>query len=414
MTAQSFRYEVAGEEEHGNGLGFGVLPSAVPLKPDEWARLEELGRLSYSVLKKGNALLAESIERPQQATDWLARLFLASVSPEHRSLAAQLSVEASHRSAPFVRMFRLDVLPDFTVSEIQCPGSGWPFGLKLEELYLIAADQSPTLSAYARWIGGNRAVWWLYNESFSGAVSHMVSRCRSVGLDVLCQSDGEFSPEDTAVSAIIKRPPLPDLLSRPAGRKLAERWLEGRVEIDPMPCQVPETKFLLALLHDPRTRDRFTDEERSLANPTHLIVSADQPVEVRNGNGLVTVPFSRLAEMKAHCVVKYGGARAWDRFGGHAVYCLAKEKPRDRRAVLARALQEWHHDEEGWILQPAVLEKRLFPGGEANEYFVWRPGYSVSQSGEVSLVNAQINTRPSWKVHGATDSRFGLGALFGS
>ncbi len=399
----------------GTALGFEPLAAPCRLSEAERQRIEEVGRLAASVLRKGCGLLADALVSQDPRWNWLIDIMFASVPVEHRDLARAVMIKSG---ATPPTNFRLDLLGDGTIAEIQCPGSGWGFLLPLEALYGIKREDSAVIRAFGQWFRGRRGVWWLYNEAISNSVVHLADVCRAHGVRFDVCTTEEFNPDDPTMDVVVKRPPLPELLSEPKGRQLLRRWMDGRIEMDPAPSMMPETKFITALLHHPLTRHLFTAEEQGICHPTFIVESMEQQIDFQNGFGMRPFRIGDLAgasESQRRVVLKYGGARKWDRFGGHAVFALSKMgKRHEREEIIKRAVLEGATG-EAWIVQPFVAVKRTTASlglpvemhSNAEHYVLWRPGYQI-RDGSVIHVGTIVNLRSSWKVHGASDTKFGI------
>ena len=389
----------------GNQLGFETLPRPVMLSESNCDLIMAAGRRAATVLLKTNILFSEILRGRHKELTWVEDLFFASISPEHRGLARELAV-ATAGLVP--KNFRLDLFADGTIAEIQCPGSGWGFIAGLEDHYNLGS--STAVNSFSQWLGERTGVWWLYNEQMENSITHLANKLAMNGVNLLVQKTPDFDPNSEEWSVVVKRPPLPQLLESEKGRTLLYRWLDGEIDMDPIPSMIPETKFAMALLHHPQTKDFFTDDDRALCHPTTLVTSFDHSIgQHRIGDA------SRLSQSQRPFVLKYGGARAYDRFGGHCVFALNKMKSRpDIAGVVTRAVDEWNEDKEGWVLQPFISHKTTLTElgcGESSEkmYVLWRPGFQVQNNGEVKTAGILVNLRKSWKVHGASDTCFGLG-----
>lgn len=405
MQCLNIAYQSARTQTLTNNFGFEVLPQALVLAPSVYARLQRLGELALSIQTKLTGRLAEHWDDPQFG--WLKEIMSASVPEELKGLLAK-TIKASQFSAP-LGYFRLDVLPDGTIAEIQCPGTGWGFAAALEDHYGLPAN---TLSRLAELISGRKAVWWLYNTNFKRSVDYLVQRCQEQGLDLTAPTSEDFNPADSQMELVVKRPPLPELLESEKGRQLIERWLsqhsQGLLEIQPPPSMVAETKYNLALLFHPQTRNWFTDEERGICQPTYLIQNSLQVVAFEGRVdwqpvSLYNLPF--FGRSRRRVVVKYGGARKYLRYGGHGVEYLGEVTSGKAEECLGRALRDYLTRREAWIIQPFV-DGRQTVDGFGKYHFIYRPGYVGSD-----LTSIILNYRKTWKVHGASDCIWGLARL---
>lgn len=390
------------------GLGFHTFPSIVEVDPAMKQRWLDIGRLGQIVLTKATGLAAKAMVG-EPCLEWFSKLLLGSIPHEHHTLARDLMIAIGERSP--VRFFRADVIGEGKIAEFQCPGSGWAYARSLEQHYGIPAEESAILAAYKHWAKGRRLSWWLHNKSFQNSVRFLCEECRKVGVEVIVAEDDDSFDADSAV-AVIKHPPLPELIACPKGRRLIERWFKGEVELDLLPTMVPETKYFMAVLHHPSTHHLFTAEERDICPPTFVVYREDQVIS--SFCGLQNLTVKKLVERYAKRVVlKYGGARMGLRAGCHAVYYLGVGSSglTDRLALLSRAVVDAQED-DGWILQefkPAYWE---FPNdwGRPRKYFaIFRPHYYLNEdTGIVEMVNSVITARPDWKVHCRSDAHLGI------
>ncbi|HBW74218.1 MAG: hypothetical protein UX10_C0003G0018 [Candidatus Magasanikbacteria bacterium GW2011_GWA2_45_39] len=389
--------------------GFKPLPKIYTLTNSERDRIHEVGVISASVFKKTRDLVVSAL-RGDPALAWLAKAVLASVQPEFRSFASEVMI-ASESCLP--KNFRSDLLGDGTIAELQCPGSGWGYLIALENAYGISPENSQVSGTYRSWLRGRRGVWWLYNESMARSIQHLSNTCKGLGIKLDALTTDEFDPNDSSMEVVVKRPPFPELVASEKGRALLRRWLEGRVEIDPPPNMLFDSKLLMILLHHPTTRRHFTDDERGLCHPVTLVESMDQLIgETTIGN------LHAIDPSKRRLVLKYAGARYWERFGGHAVHALHKDcKRAEVMELITKALRQGEEG-EAWLLMPFVDSRRTFadlgmPEVSDKEtsrphYLLWRSAYQICDNGGVEHVGTVINLRHTWKVHGSSDTFCGI------
>lgn len=400
----------------GSALGFLPLPGVCRYLDREAARVAEVGVLGASALRKAAAIVVDAMVDPKDLR-WLEQIALASVPPEHRSFAREVIIASAGQP---IRNFRADLLGDGTIAELQCPGSGWGFVLALEEMQGVEAEQSQVVATYRAWLDGRKAVWWLYNEGLTASIRHLCAVCQAAGINLVAKTTDEFDPNDPALGVVVKRPPLPMMVGMDKGRQLLARWMEGQVEMDPPPNVLFDSKHLLALLHHPTTRDRFTPEERGLAHPTFLVESHDQTVSFANGVPGLTLRLGDIPNVtrdRCPVVLKYAGADYYNRFGGHAVYSMRHMRPEEREQILTRALEEGGRG-ESWVAQPFVEVKRRMedyglPPDDSKKagrtyYVLYRPGYTVDPDGTARCIGSFMSLRLTWKVHGSSDTYFGL------
>ncbi|GEM_PF-2937763 len=396
----------------GSDLGFEPIREICQLSVAERVRIVRAGELAGSVLQKSCRILAEAFQNNDPDLEWLRRITMASIPEEYRGFAKSVMIMNGEKSPV---NFRLDMLGDGTIAEIQCPGSGWGYTIALEELLGISPDNSSILQTYRSWIGDRTAVWWLYNESLSRSVAFLAEQCKKNGIRLEVKRNNEFNP-DGDFQVVVKRPPFPELVSGEQGRALLKRWMDGKIEMDPAPSMVSDTKFQLVMLHHPSTRDSFTEEERKLCHPSYIIEESKQ--ELNFGGPVVRIAdLPNLSKGQRKFIIKYGGGRRWDRFGGHEVHSLRhKDRVEERFSLIERAIREYQETDEGWIIQPFISGKRTFASlglsqngaGNKSYYILWRPAYQM-RGGKVSHIGTTIlNLRENWKVHGSSDTYFGL------
>ncbi|KKS42443.1 MAG: hypothetical protein UV02_C0014G0009 [Candidatus Kuenenbacteria bacterium GW2011_GWA2_42_15] len=406
MASQIF--DLAYQSNHITDDSWGFIPIKTPyhFTADEYHRILQIGLLVKSIFKKAQVFISESLESGHSAL--FNRLVLASIAEYDRTLAKEVII----RSKEMLPMnFRPDILGDFTVSEIQAPGSGYPFQFALEMFSGTEAKRTSIIRTYKKWLGNKRAVWWLYNESLENSVHFLARACQECGIDLQVKKNSEFDPEDD-FGIIIKRPPLPELLASDKGRILIRRWLDGEIEMDPPPHIIPEVKYVLFMLFHPETCHLFTDEERSICHPTFLITNYEQKVEFSNNGFYPTGSIEELADLnnkQANVVIKYGGAKKWARFGGHEVYNLTQMNHKERGDLIVRAVDDFEINGEGWIIQPFIKKKIVFPiDAQKERYVLFRPCYHINPQEEIEYVGTVMGLRGEWKVHGSSDCSFGV------
>jgi len=389
-------------------MGFHTFPEVLNLTEVEQARVLRIGELSHSVLCKVNDLAALAMSSDDANLQWLRRLLLGSIPVEHHGLAKELMIKCAGQSP--VHLFRADVVGGGQIAELQCPGSGWAYTHALELQYGIPAQESPIIAAYLKWAQGRDLTWWLHEPKHERSVRFLIEECRSVGLNIKMFTTADFNPEDA--ETIVKRLPLPELISEPKGRRLLRRWLDGQVDMDLLPSMVPETKYLMAIFHHSQFAHLFTEEEKQLAPKTILVESREQVIGEKWGKVItMEYAFERFAK---DYILKYGGAQKELRGGCHAVYNLGagSVKLPERQALLDRAVADWQRG-EGWVLQeynPMKWEVKKTPEDHPMRYFsIFRPHYLWNQAtGQVELVRNSITARNDWKVHAQSDSYLGI------
>ncbi len=396
------------------GWGFGLIDDRYWLSPVEKADVTAVGKHGASLLYKSAMIVSDAMKAGDDNNlAWVKKLALGTIPAEFHEFIGKVLI-ASGSYMP--RNFRADLLGDGTIAELQCPGSGWGYVLALEERLGVNAQHSQVIKTYGKWLGSKQAVWWLYNEALANSVAHLCAVCQKSGINLAVKTTDEFDPDDPNLGIVIKRPPLPMLVQSPKGRRLLERWMAGEVEMDPPPNIMFDSKYALPLLYHQETRGRFTDDERRLCRPTFLVESMDQMVDF--GNGQVQIgDLYKMTKDRRHLVLKYAGADFFNRYGGHAVYALHKTEASAQKVSqwLTKAIAD-NARGEGWILQPFVESKRTLAdmgvtshdGGANPYYLLFRPGYHVEEDGNVKNVGTLLNLRITWKVHGSSDTIWGL------
>ncbi|MFA6548172.1 MAG: hypothetical protein WCT11_04540 [Candidatus Magasanikbacteria bacterium] len=388
------------------GMGFHTLPHIVEVNAEMKQRWQDIGRLGQSVLTKVSGLVAMAMAG-ELGLEWISKLMLGSIPGQYHNLARELMITVGERSP--VRFFRADVVGEGQIAEFQCPGSGWAYSRELEQHYGISAEESPILAAYKDWANGRKLSWWLHDQNHRNSVRFLCEECRKIGVEVIvAENDNDFDAE--SAEAVIKRPPLPELIAHPKGRRLLERWLKGEVELDLLPTMVPETKFVMALLHHPTTGHLFTTEEKGLCPPTFVVYEGGQEIPFKGKNFTVRELVERHPR---NFVLKYGGACKEFRGGCHAVYHLGVKSMKlvDRTELLGRAVVDAQVG-EGWILQefrPAHWNIKDIFGRNNNFYAIFRPHYYLNEvTGLVEMVNSSVAARHDWKVHCRSDAYLGI------
>lgn len=383
-------------------LRFHIFPEPVELTPAERVRINEIGQIASAVLKKANRLVIAAMTSGDPEDEWLVKIMLGSIPAEHRQFAKELAVAVGDRYP--VRLFRADVLGNGQIAELQCPGSGWAYNLALEEYYGVKPADSNVVRTYRHWAKGRSVSWWLHDSMHKSSVLHAQDVCRTAGIDLTVYTEETFNPD--AVEAVIKRPPLPELISSEKGRRLLQRWLAGEVEVDLQPSMAPETKHLMALMRHPKTRHHFIDEERALCPATYFIDSPDTSVHFSYG---CSRTIREVFEHHRRGVVKYGGAVKALRGGCHAVFNIGVKSMKlpERQDLMRKALDSYVCG-EAWVLQEFIYAPRKVPGIYRPQFILFRPHYYIADDGQVELVANVINTRADWKVHARTDAHLGL------
>ncbi len=386
--------------------GFTPIKTPYYFTDDKYRRILQIGTLVKSILKKAQVFISDSLEFGHSKL--FNRLVLASITKDDRSLAKEVIIKSG---SALPMNFRPDILGDFTVSEIQVPGSGYPFQLALEMFNGINTEQTSVIKTYKKWLANKKAIWWLYNDSLENSVHFLAQVCQEQGIDLVVKTNSEFNPEGT-FDIVVKRPPLPELLASEKGKVLISRWLNDGIEMDPPPHIIPEVKYVLCMLFHPETRHLFTDEERSICHPTFLVADYGQALDFGNNGFYPKCSVEELVDLsnkQANVVIKYGGAKKWARFGGHEVYNLTQMNRQERGELIVRAIDDLETSGEGWLTQPFIRKKIVFPKANQKErYVLFRPCYHINSQEEVEYMGTVIGLRGEWKVHGSSDCSFGI------
>jgi len=390
-------------------FGFHTFSERIKLAPEQNARITCIGELSAKVLQKVSTLLGEVFESEDTKFPWLQKLMLGSIPKEHHGFARELQMAVGNHCP--VNLFRADVVGGGRIAELQCPGSGWAYTRILENHYGIKPEDSPLLAAIKDWTNGERTSWWLHDEKHERSVRFLVEECHKIGVEI------EVFTEDTFIAdsalQVIKRPPLPELIAHPEGRRLLERWRAGKVRMDLLPSMIPETKYLMAILWHPAFADLFTEEERNLCPRTTLIMSRNQEVRLGEDSERAIAVDQLFERHPRDFILKYGGAQKDLRGGCHAVYKLdtGGVKLSDRMELFERALVDWKNG-EGWILQKFFPE--FWPiartlGRKPLQYnAIFRPHFYRNRDGQVVQVANTLTACPNWKVHAQSYAYLGL------
>ncbi len=383
-------------------LGFHTFTEPVELTVNEKERMIQIGRLSASILRKTTVFVAETMASDKREDDWIRNIMLGSIPVEHRRLARDLMVAVGDNYP--VRFFRADVMGDGRIAELQCPGSGWAYTQILEECYGIPAANSSIVKAYRDFSNGQTLSWWLHDVNHIRSVRHLVKMCQKAGV-LINLAETEPDRDSKNVSVMIKRPPLPELITTDSGRRLCARWLADEVHLDLLPTMVPETKYLMALLYHPKTHHLYTDEERGICPPTYFVDAWD--TKIVNNNRVWII--EKAIERHRPLILKYGGAIRHLRGGCHAVYNLGirNMKHAERRKFVDIAIADYQRG-EAWIVQDFVNQKRVVPEKPHPQYVLLRPHFFIENTGAIRLVNNTITCRDDWKVHARSDAWLGL------
>ena len=386
-----------------------VGPEPYLISQSDQQKLLAQGKLFQQWFQITNQLCARAYR--DSSFRWFAEIIEGNINPDavevHRQAYADGIV-----SLPVVA--RADMTDLGATVEIQVPGSGWGY---MTAIYNTVNGNSSFLGPYRgfgeaiREVTGNSnspAAYILYNEPFFREVEYFCNSCNNAGISLKMFFKEVPRPGEVK---FVRRPPLEDLVSYEGADKLIKAHFRGDLNIEPNLSLLFDQKVAAAFPFDPRLRDEYPYEIRTLFPETYLIQDGIMPCF--DNVSLSWQDIIELSRRKRQFIVKFAGAKKGLRAGGKAVYNLADCNLQQTEQIIIQALTDWRDHRKPWMIQRRVKKKFevTFLDPESQEivtkpyYAMFRPMYLFPRDGaEPSIISHCALFRKEWKVHGSSDA----------
>ena len=310
--------------------------------------------------------------------------------------------------------FRTDECPEGKIMELQCPGSGWGDLAFLRELYLEFGGMTEAEREKLR--------------GFDPAGTFVAEVARSVGRtapSILHLLDNASGPSSVKYFITATSPPLRywgydsgienkgcelirshsffGLVAENLFKVRLERAAKGETQFDLPPIVVFDQKTPLALPFMEATRERFSDEVRSIFVYTAPLTRdgfQDEQGQQVSFDALLKRP---LKDRKYFA--KYAGVDVSRNWGSRAVHRLSDNK---------KTLEAIRADVESgmpWIVQPDVSGKASISFFNREKDQIQKEKLYAAYSrfyGPSTIIGARARYRGTVKVHGQPDTAAGL------
>ena len=209
----------------------------------------------------------------------------------------------------------------------------------------------------------------------------------------------------------VRRPPLEDLVSYQGADELIEAHFRGELAIEPSLSLLYDQKIAVVFPFDPRLRDEYPDEVRTLFPESYLV--QDEITPCFDGQELSWDQIIKLSRKQRQFIVKFAGASKGVRAGGKAVYNLSDCNLQQAEQIISQALADWREYHRPWLIQRRVKKKFdvTFLDPATQEivtkpyYAMFRPMYLFPGDGqEPRIIDHCALFRAEWKVHGSSDA----------
>lgn len=386
-----------------------VGPEPFFISQSDHAKLLAQGRIFQQWFSITNQLCARAYRDP--SFRWFAEIIEGDVNADavkvHRRAYADNIV-----TLPVLA--RADMVDLGVTVEVQVPGSGWGYMTAIYSTvdgHSIFPGPFRGMGEAIRTVAGSiksPSAYILYNDPFFREVEYFCSRCQKEGIPLEMYFKRVPKPQDVK---FVRRPPLEDLVSYQGAGELIEAHFQGDLAIEPNLSLLYDQKVAAAFPFDPRLKDEYPDEVRTLFPETYLIQEEVEPCF--EGQTFSWQDIVSLSRNQRQFIVKFAGAKKGMRAGGKAVYNLSDCNLQQAEQIIAQALADWRNCRELWMIQRRVKKKFdvTFLDPESQEivtrpyYAMFRPMYLFPYDGtSPSIIDHCALFRKEWKVHGSSDA----------
>jgi hypothetical protein len=386
-----------------------VGPEPFYISKNEHEILTQQGRIIRKWFEITNKLCRKAYT--DKEFKWLAEIIEGRVSPE--------AVEVHRRAyrenlVSLPALARADMSDLSSTVEIQVPGSGWGYMTAVHSVTNGSSCLMGPTNGFGRAItslsgnGKMPSAYILYNDNHFHEVKYFCESCRND--DVALEMFFKSVPESSQVK-FVRRPPLEDLVQYQGADKLIEAYFKREIVIEPSLSLIFDQKIAAAFPFDPRLRDYYSDEIRSIFPETYLI--QNDVIPSFDGKLYKWDEIISLSRKKRSFIVKYAGAKKGLRAGGKAVYNLSDCSLAKAGEIVRYCLKDWHENRSPWLIQKRVAKKFdvTFLDPELKEivtkpyYAMFRPMYLFDPKGSnPEIISHCALFRKEWKVHGSSDA----------
>ncbi|MFH1126386.1 MAG: hypothetical protein V1703_04620 [Candidatus Altiarchaeota archaeon] len=380
----------------------------------EFERLQGFGRLYAQLFNTVNRLYLDSVKQLKQPGKRSTVLKLLEGGLDDRAVWYQHRL---YEGKP-VRLpvfMRADMLSLDRTVELNIPGSGLGW---MDSMDGYAPGRRNFGCGLARgWAEGlkrltgkerPRVALPLYSEDVRNELNHFAGALSAMGVETLVY--GRDLPDPAKVDVIV-RFSMNYMTSRPGWNEIWDAYMAGKLEIEPPPTSIYDTKIPFYLPFFSETRSAFPDAMRELF-PRTWLVEPEGKIPLIIGGVEKEVDVERIPDLpgkERELVIKYAGSKSALGGGGRAVFQLDGSREGARK-LIQQALRDLRLEEDPWVIQERLKKyfdvEYLTPEGglsTARMHARIMPYYRL-QEGQVVVDGGSVLFSENWKVHGAHKS----------
>lgn len=397
----------------GGAMGFGNLIACQPVRLDPATLSGFFDR--YAVIRRFQERTLDLFRASlrQEADPLIADLLLGDV-PGHLAHDYHRRLSPAQMRPPL--FFRTDEPVAGRLAEIQCPGSAWSVHAQLRALYLAHPDAFGLPTAFARslperFAADTRAVlgeeprihYLIDNASRPHDARYWIQKTRALGLRY-ASWDRDVAPRDCN---LVRSHDWVSLANDNFHRDHLAACEAGRLSYDLSPCAPFDSKLILALPFDPRTRACYDDEIRSILPHTQVV--RPEGILSPEGARITLDDICNTASLRRNLYVKYAGTDVNFNWGSRAVYYLGSMNMPPTRRLFDRILADAGGGRH-WVVQQACRQPHSVDYYTRDGAVSNLSGYLKLSAfyGPSGLLGILAYALRSSKVHGSNDTIAGL------
>lgn len=339
------------------------------------------------------------------AEPWIAETILSDV-PASFAKEYHLSLEPVQLALPV--FFRTDEPAPGILSEVQCPGSGWSNHERLYTLYANYPAEFGEPTTFREPLSKRLAVdlhdlldndprvyYLLDNASLPHGARYFIEKTRYHGVRYYSW-DPDIHPRECN---FVRSHDWSSLLHNNFHRNHMEKCASGTLRYDLSPIALFDTKAIMALPFDERTRDHYDDAIRAIFPYTQLLTSGQ--VRVSDGEVVDIDTICQTASLRRNVYIKYAGTDVNCNWGSRAVYFLGNNSRVQAKKRFDMVLDDVRRGRP-WIIQEphrtSSVMDYLTPEGDlgTSEGYLKLSGF-YGPSGLLGILAYHLR---SAKVHG--------------
>ena len=340
---------------------------------------------------------------------WIAELVLGDV-PKPLAHSFHQRLQEAHLRLPV--FFRTDEPAPGILSEIQCPGSGW----SNHELLWVLYDEHPDVfgqpetfsQPLSKYLADDlrlllaedpRVYYMLDNASLPHGARYFIQKTRHHGVRYYSW-DPELHPR---FCNFVRSHDWISLLHNNFYESHLQSCLEGELRYDLSPMALFDSKTIMVLPFEKRTRNYYDDEVRSIFPFTQIL--RPEGAFSAEGKQVSLETLCKDASLRRNVYLKYAGTDVNLNWGSRAVFSLKNSSISQAGKLLERALADGRKGRP-WILQQAHRQKNCAEFISRDGHIREHEGYLklsgfYGPSGLLGIIAYHLR---SAKVHGNSDA----------